>query len=66
MSFRRLVLSLMTTYEVNDDTDAADLDVRSVMELDATGSEVGIMQLAEVSCTGLLMSAAEQGENIDA
>ena len=45
------MLSLMTTYGVNDDTDAADLDVRSIMELDAAGSEVGIMQLAEVSCT---------------
>ena len=55
MSFRQLMLSLMTTYEVNDDTDAADLDVRSVMELGAAGSEVGIMQLAEVSCTGVLM-----------
>ena len=42
------MLSLMTTYEVNDDTDAADLDVRSVMELDAAGSEVGIMELAVV------------------
>ena len=30
----------MTTYEVNDDGDAADLDVRSVMELGAAGSEV--------------------------
>ena len=49
MSFRRLVLSLMTTYEVNAATDAADLDVRSVMELDAASSEVGIMQLDEVS-----------------
>ena len=39
----------MTTYEVNDDTDAADLDVRSVMELGAAGSEVGIMLQAEVS-----------------
>ena len=43
------MLSLMTTYEVNDDTDAADLDVRSVMELGAASSEVGIMQLDEVS-----------------
>ena len=42
MSFRRLMLSLMTTYEVNDDTDAADLDVRSVMELDAAGAEAGL------------------------
>ena len=36
------------------------------MELDAASSEVGIMQLDEVSCTRLLTSAAEQGENIDA
>ena len=42
VSFRRLMLSLMTTYEVNDDTDAADLDVRSVMELDAAGAEAGL------------------------
>ena len=31
------MLSLMTTYEVNDDGDAADVDVRSIMELDAAG-----------------------------
>ena len=35
-------LVMMTPDEVNRRTDATDLDVRSVMELDAAGAEAGL------------------------